>query len=211
MQTLTEMIIEKIDADIFSHSALAACLGTSSAARRYSLLKRAMAGGEVIVIRRGLYCLAEKYRRRPFDLFEVAQRVYGPSYISFESALSFHGWIPESVRTVTSVSFGKSKEFTTAVGVFSFRHVPVNIFFEGVERQTSGVLIARPLKALLDYIYVYKKDWTGLRPVVESLRVDEGLLRKISRTEIRHYKLNYPQKRIHHFLMGLDKELTHEH
>lgn len=207
MKTLTEIIIEKIPADIFSHSAVTACV-TGSAARRYSLLRRAMACGEIVQIRRGLYCLAEKYRRRPFDLFEAAQRVYGPSYISFESALSYHGWIPEAVRSVASASLGKAREFRSPVGVFSFYRVPSNIFFEGVERLPSGVLIARPFKALLDYIYLYKKNWTGLKPVVESLRIDSGLLRKVSRAEIQRHRSNYPQKRIQDFLMAM--EIEHE-
>ena len=67
-------------------------------------------------------------------------------------------------------------------------------------------MVARPFKALLDYIYVYKKDWMGLRPVVESLRVDGNLLRKVSRAEIRRYRSNYSQKRIQKFLMSLEKE-----
>lgn len=210
MKTLTEIIIEKMEADIFSHSALTASVA-GSAARLYSLLKRAMASGEIIQIRRGLYCLAEKYRRQPFDLFVVAQRVYGPSCISFESALSFHGWIPEAVRSVTSVSLGKAKEFRTPVGVLSFRPVPTNIFFEGVERLPSGAFMAKPLKALLDYIYIYKKDWLGLRPVAESLRVNGNLLKKVSRAEIRRYKSNYPQKRMQKFLVSVEKELGYEH
>jgi len=210
MKKLTEIIIEKIDADIFSHSALTACV-SGSADKQYSLLKRAMACGEVIQIRRGLYCLAEKYRRRPFDLFEVAQRIYGPSYISFESALSFHGWIPEAVLSVTSASIGKAKEYQTEVGVFSFRRVPTNVFFEGVERLPSGVLIARPFKALLDYIYVHKKKWIGSRPVIENMRVDNNLFKKISTEEIRHCRSAYPQKRIQKFLLSIEKELNDEH
>ncbi|MBF0569304.1 MAG: hypothetical protein HQL18_00810 [Candidatus Omnitrophica bacterium] len=209
MKALTETILEKINADIFSHAALTACV-PGSAARRYSLLKRAMASGDVVQIRRGLYCLAQKYRRRPLDLFEAAQKIYGPSYISFESALSYHGWIPEAVRSVTSASFGKAKEFSSEVGVFSFRRVPVNIFFEGVERLPNGVLIARPFKALLDYIYIYKKDWIGIEPVIKSLRVDSDLLGKVSRAEIRKHMSNYSQKRVLGFLMSLEK-MNHEH
>jgi len=139
----------------------------------------------------------------------VAQRIYGPSYISFESALSYHGWIPEAVRSVTSASFGKAKEFRSPVGVFSFYRVPSNIFLEDVERSSSGILIARPFKALLDYIYVHKKDWIGLSPVVESLRIDIDLLKKVSKAEIRRYRSNYPQQRIYDFLTAL--EARHEY
>ncbi|MBF0387122.1 MAG: hypothetical protein HQL20_04615 [Candidatus Omnitrophica bacterium] len=203
MTKLTEVIIDQIDADIFSHAALMSCV-TGSAGRRYSLLKRAMACGEIVQIRRGLYCLAEKYRRRPFDLFEAAQRIYGPSYISFESALSFHGWIPESVTSVTSASLGKAKEFKSSLKTFSFASVPSKIFFDGVDRLDNGVMMARPFKALLDYIYIYKKNWIGWGPVVEGMRVDRDLLGKISRAEIHRNRQNYPQKRIQDFLRSLE-------
>src|SRR5262245_25728214 len=57
--------------------------------RRYSLTKRTLARGDLIPVRRGLYVLGDLYRQRPVNLFELAQRIYGPSYISFESALSY--------------------------------------------------------------------------------------------------------------------------
>ena len=68
-----------------------------SADSRYGVIKRAVAQGQLVHIKRGLYILAEKYQRRGSNLFELAQYIYGPSYISFESALSFHACIPESV------------------------------------------------------------------------------------------------------------------
>jgi predicted transcriptional regulator of viral defense system len=145
--------------------------------RRYGLVKRAIANGEIIHTRRGLYCLAPKYQKKTINLYALAQHVYGPSYIILESALSCHGWIPEAVYTMTSVSFKKAKEFNTTLGVFSYNRVPQKLFYAGVERladeEGNIFLMAKPIKALSDYVYVQKKDWTGLKPVVESLRVEE--------------------------------------
>ena len=81
--------------------------------RRFGLVKRATASGEIIHIRRGLYCLASKYHKNSINLYALAQHVYGPSYVSLESALSWHGWIPKAIHAITNASFKKSKEFKT--------------------------------------------------------------------------------------------------
>src|SRR5437870_269064 len=79
---------------------------------RYGKVKCLLAQGKLLHIRRGLYCLTDLvgYLTKPHP-FELAQHVYGPSYISLESALSFHQLIPETVYTVTSTTSKRSKEF----------------------------------------------------------------------------------------------------
>jgi hypothetical protein len=174
MNKLVEKAVEQIPTDTFTDTNLRILL-KGSPASRYGLVKRSVRSGQLIRIKRGLYTLAERYRRRRLDLFEIAQKIYGPSYISLESALYYHGWIPEAVYTVTSACVKRSKEIKTPLGLFSFTHIPSNNFFAGVERISSSngiFLIASPWRALLDYIYVYKKDWVGLKPVIESLRID---------------------------------------
>ncbi|HSW71384.1 MAG TPA: hypothetical protein VLH77_05335 [Gammaproteobacteria bacterium] len=68
------------------------------------------------------------YLRKPHP-FELAQYIYGPSYISLESALSFHKLIPETVYTVTSTTVKRSREFQTPLGVYSFLHLPPENFY----------------------------------------------------------------------------------
>jgi hypothetical protein len=105
------------------------------------MIKRAMGRGEVMGLRRGLYCLGEKYHRQKINPFVLAQRIYGPSYISLETALSHHGWIPEAVYTLTSVSMGRSREFETPLGRFSFTRVVQKVFYAEVSRiQVNGDL-----------------------------------------------------------------------
>ena len=178
----------------------------------YGLVKRAIANKEIIHIRRGLYCLAPKYQRREVNLRSLAQTIYGPSYVSLESALSYHGWIPEAVYTVTSVSRKKSKEFDTPLGIFSYTHIPLNVFYSDVERVEdsstgSFILMARPMKALTDYVYVYKKDWHGLEPAVKSLRIETDQLRQVSCGELDSLCLNYRSRRVHKFIEGTKKDL----
>jgi hypothetical protein len=210
MQRLTEIAIEKADGRVFTRPEVACWVG-GSPGRQYSLLKRAMAHGEVLRIHRGLYCLASKYLHQKLDPLQLAQRIHGPSYISLETALSLHGWIPEAVYTVTSVSLQRSRQVDTPLGHFSFSRVPQKTLYAEVGRVENengeGYLLASPLKALADYVYVQKCAWRSVRPVVESLRVDPSLLAGLETDQFDRSLANYPSRRVWRFLHGLRKEL----
>jgi len=210
MNKLTEKVFECAHYGGFTSQDVAT-LFPGSEDRRYGLVKRAIAGGEIIRICRGLYCLAPKYRKKSVNLYALAQHVYGPSYISLESALSWHGWIPEAVYTLTSVSLRKSKEFNTPLGLFSYVHVPQVVFYTGVERLTDEdkniFLMATPVKALADYVYFHKKDWTGLKPVTESLRVEPEEFGSLISDDIELLIDNYKSSRVQKFIKGLKKDL----
>jgi predicted transcriptional regulator of viral defense system len=106
--------------------------------------------GELFPLRRGLY--ATQPNLHPYAL---ASSIYGPSYISFETALSFHGLIPEAVYEITSATLKRPKLFENRFGRFRYRTIPRTVYAIGVERTTeSGIpyLIASPTKALCDRI-----------------------------------------------------------
>jgi predicted transcriptional regulator of viral defense system len=210
MNKLTERVFELMPWGVFTSQDVAT-LFPGSEHRRYGLVKRAIASGEIIHIRRGLYCLAPKYRKKSMNLYALAQHVYGPSYISLESALSWHGWIPEAVHAITSASFKKSKEFKTPMGIFSYDHIPQNVFYAEVERLIDAsqnvFLMASPLKALADYVYLRKREWTGIAPVVGSLRVEREQFEQLTRATLEALIHNYSHSRVKRFLEGLGKDL----
>jgi hypothetical protein len=110
--------------------------------------------GKLIRVRRGLYVPAGA---TDVSLLTLANKIYGPSYVSFETALAHHGLIPERAEIVTSASMGKNKSklFKTPLGVFSYRSVPAQVFPYGVERcgnENDPFLIASPEKALCDIL-----------------------------------------------------------
>lgn len=208
MSDFLESIKEKIPSDCFSDVELSIILPGSTFSR-HALVKRALAKGELIQIRRGLYGLAEKYRRKPLNLLSVAQKVYGPSAISLESALSWHGWIPEAVYSITSVSAPRSREFKTPLGVFGFVRVPADPFLAGVELRTEGsdsFFIAGPWRALVDYVYVHKKDWKDSKPLRESLRIEDEHLEKADVRELEAIEKAFRSRRVRTFLQGIAKE-----
>jgi len=210
MNKLTEKIFENTPYGCFTSQDVAT-LFPGSEDKRYGLVKRAIAGGEIINIRRGLYCLASKYQKKSINLYALAQHIYGPSYVSLESALSWHGWIPEAVYTLTSVSSGKSKEFQTPLGAFSYNRVPQKVFYTGVERLADEAgnifLMASPMKALADYVYVNKRDWADLKPAVESLRIEPEEFESVTSDDLDALIENYTSRRVQKFIKGLRKDL----
>ncbi len=128
--------------------------------RQLARWKRA---GKVRQLRRGLYTLAPPFSRTEIHPFLVANRLVRPSYVSLESALVFHGLIPEYVPVVTGVTTRRPSRFETPVGSFDYRHLKVALFWGysatdiGAERAADGdqgALVATPEKALLDLVYL---------------------------------------------------------
>jgi len=89
-------------------------------------------------------------------LYEIANRIYSPSYVSLETALSYYGLIPESVYLVTSVSTRKTNSFKTPVAAFGYQKVKNSLFFAyRIEEHNKKVFkIASPEKAVLDLFYL---------------------------------------------------------
>ena len=210
MQTVTEIALGRVRHAVFTRQE-AACWVGDTGARLDALLKRGVASAEILRIRRGLFCLADRYRRDPIHAFELAQSILGPSYISLESALAHHGWIPEAVYTITSVSAKRSRSFETPMGHFSYTCVPQNPLFAAVQRLVLSdgvcVFVASPLKALADYIYVHACDWTGLAPVLQSLRVEQTELDTLTGESFEALAGVYRSGRVRRFLDATRKEL----
>ena len=137
-----------------------------------SQLSRWAASGKLLSLRRGVYAVARPYRRREPHAFEVANLLVRPSYISLESALAYHGLIPEAVYVTTSVTTARTSHYETPLGRFDYRHISPALMWGYAEERlaahaSSTALVARPEKALLDLVY--------LRPGADS----EGFLRQL--------------------------------
>ena len=177
---------------------------------RYGKIKRLLAQGKLVHIRRGLYCLTEKmgYPLKPHP-FELAQYIYAPSYISFQSALSYHGLIPEAVYTTTSATIRRAKVFKTPLGIFTYLRLPSENFYTEVERVAEDYtpyFMAKPWKAICDYIYGYKHDWRNLEPLLQSLRIEKEDLPKLTQELFIRLSDYYKSKRITRFLNGIKKD-----
>ncbi|MCX7121420.1 MAG: hypothetical protein NTZ67_06565 [Gammaproteobacteria bacterium] len=212
MSTLLEDKLWHHPALVVTESQLAQLLGGT--ADSYSArINRAVTKGQLIRLKRGVFCLGKRLAAKSLSLFEIAQFIYGPSYISFESALSYHGLIPEAVYMTTSACILRNKTFRGSLRDFSYNRLPVDKFFIGVDYVEEGnntFLMASPWKALLDYIYARKENWPDFSPVEGSLRIESSELPKITRTKLIDFKKYYRSSRISLFVDVIPKELIDE-
>ena len=128
----------------------AAVLGISVEAASHAL-RRLADSGLVTAVRRGVWALTE----RP-DALALAEYVTAPypSYLSLQTALYQHGMIDQIPSMIFVVSLARSGQIETGLGTYSVHHVQP-AFFDGFESlPESGIKLARPEKALVDYFYL---------------------------------------------------------
>ena len=120
-------------------------------------LSRWVRTGKLIMLKKGLYTLAQPYRKVTPHPFLVANAMKKGSYVSMQSALGYYGMIPEYVPAVTSVTTQRPEEVKTSLGHFVFRHIKKK-WFHGYRQTDLGsgqrAFIAVPEKALLDLVYL---------------------------------------------------------
>jgi hypothetical protein len=180
-------------------------------ARRYGLVNRALKDGSLLRMKRGTYVLGKRYRSETVHPFTIAQGLVPGSYVSFESALAHHGWIPEAVFVTASVSPGrKTLRFETPdFGAFSFHPLAIADyrFLTGVDRVQMGKLtafVAQPLRALLDLVALRKEEWAGLEWLTQGMRIDEDMLFGLRRKDFTKLKSVYKHKAVNGFLTALE-------
>jgi len=120
-------------------------------------INRWVKDGKIIRLHKGLYTLAEPYKKVTSEPFSIANSLKQASYVSLHSALSWYAMIPEFVPAVTSITTGRPQTIETPLGRFEFRHVSKKYFwgYQQIELKFGQTaFIAHPEKALLDLIYL---------------------------------------------------------
>ncbi len=120
-------------------------------------MSRWVAAGKLVQLRRGLYALAPAWRKVEPHPFVVANALQRGSYVSLQSALAFHGLIPEHVPVVTSVGPRRAETVRNALGSFQFNHLTSALSFGYTQIEVAArqfAFVARPEKALLDLVYL---------------------------------------------------------
>lgn len=111
--------------------------------------------GTLIRLKKGMYVVSPKESGKLLSLELIANHMYGPSYTSMESALSYYGLIPERVQTIKSMTTKHSREFINSLGRFVYTQCKREYFSIGIKQEIKGdaaFLIASPEKALCDLI-----------------------------------------------------------
>ncbi len=148
---------------------------------------REVKNGNLIKIVNGLYETDSN-----INGYLLAGSIYGPSYLSFDFALSYYGLIPEKVTAFTSATCNKKKKknYDNQFGTFLYRDVPVAVYPLGVnviEEREYVYQIATPEKALCDKLYTLTpiKNMTELENVLfNDLRIDTDEFYKLNLQDI---------------------------
>ncbi len=143
------------------------------------------------------------------NLFGIANKIYAPSYVSLESAFSYHNLIPEGVFTITSVSPKKTSKFQTEIGQFSYRSLQSKVFFGYKITQVgnSNFAIADLEKSILDYLYLNPK-YSSLEDF-ESLRLNPSAISQIKWDIVKNYLKRFENKSLEKRVEGLKRYIDH--
>ena len=135
---------------LFNSSDVRRVLGVSPVAAIF-LLHRYTKKGLISRLKRGIYVFPN---RLPPDLY-IANKLYEPSYVSLEFALSYHRVIPETVYEITSVTTKATRHFSVSGKTYSYRKLKRAAFtgYYVVQRQGANFLIADAEKAFVDVLY----------------------------------------------------------
>lgn len=169
-------------------------------------ISRLVKAGELIRLKNGFFLIQEKIEGVPVPYEQIGNLLYGPSYISFEWALSFYQMIPEGVYVVTSASATKSKVFNTAVGMFDYAYLNHHRYAIGIDQKENSAgrfLIATPEKALADLVHLKSKKLEGqdlLVDLIEARRIEEAHLKDLDKKHMREIADNYRSKAVMNLL-----------
>lgn len=180
-------ILTQIETPYVDSQTLLTFLGDYKRPREWILRK--IKNGELVRLKNGFYLIQNKVRVGGIPYEQVSNLLYGPSYVSLEWALSFHGMIPERVHTVTSMTLGRAKEYRTSIGNFSYVSLKSSAYSVGIDlfdakNSIGHFFMATPEKALADFVYVNCKNlnYKDLEiDLFESRRMDREALSQLNR------------------------------
>jgi len=137
-------------------------------------------------IKKGMYELIYPKEFFVSDLY-LANKIYFPSYVSLETALSNYSIIPEVAMAVTSITTKPTRIFKNEHGLFKYRSIKLNAFCGYFIEKHRGfdVLMAEPEKALVDYVYFKIKDNKVFD--IDAERLDKDIVSNLNRKNLNKY------------------------
>ncbi len=141
--------------------------------------------GEIALLKRGFYSTSPSD-----DLLSISAFLFPNSYVSFETALSLYGLIPERVYETTCAGFDLKHNivYSNERGRFSYQYIPKKVFSLGLtleKNETGAFLLASPEKALCDELYKRRN--------IKTISQVEELLFENLRLEVSIRDLNWKE------------------
>lgn len=145
------------------------------------IIRRLIQAGVLTKLERGKYLV----NKTGMHEFTIANFLYQPSYVSFESALHFHGILPQTPYEITSATTKKPVEKIVQECVFRYRRMQQSLYW-GYTKSPNGFLIADAEKALLDLLYVVAKGYG-------ALHADDLVADRLNRMRLGEYANKFPR------------------
>lgn len=150
-------------------------------------------------LKRGVYTLRDEDRAVKFSSYFLANNLYTPSYISLETALSYYGFIPERVETVTSISSKKTQRFTNNYRNFVYHHIAADLYGDFVttkDEYGNNFFIATPERAIIDFLYLKTR---GLKNITKDIFETSYRLQNLdllNKSLLRNIEKKFQQKKL---------------
>lgn len=171
--------------------------------RPYDKISELLRKEYLVAVKNGLYVPGPKANLPGPEPFTLSNHLYGPSYVSLDSALSWWGFIPEQVFGVTAITSRNSRNFTTPYGLYSYLHLPFPYYSFGITSlvlsSKQKVLIATPEKAICDKLIctsgiLFRSKKEAYTILTEDLRIDADALKKLNTTTLSSWIADSPKK-----------------
>jgi hypothetical protein len=171
--------------------------------RPYDKINELVKKGELIMVKKGFYVPGTRLNIPRPESFLIANHLWGPSYVSLESALSHWSLIPERVYEISSVTMKSTKAYQTPVGRFTYLHASVPYYSFGIKSvaltKKQFALVASPEKALCDKIVmtsgIFLRSTIQVKEfLLEDLRMETEALRQLNLQQIASWTNDAPKK-----------------
>lgn len=174
------------------------------------------ADGLIEPVKKGLYIAGRSLGAERPESALLANHIFGPSYLSMESALAYYGLIPEKVFSVTSMTTKASRKFQTSIGLYTYTNLPLPFYAFGLATvslsKDQQAIIAIPEKALCDKIAttagISLRSQSAARDYVfENLRMEEEDLAKFDLNAMLSWLENAPKRESLEMLIKMIKKI----
>jgi hypothetical protein len=173
---------------------------------------------ELISLSKGFYVAKEAVSNNIYLKHQAANIIYGPSYISCYSALSFYGLLAEATTRIESITMKRSKTLKNELGIFEYKTIASpSTFCLGIHSKklnpTATILIASPEKAICDLIWTTPKlTLKSLDDLVyfleEDIRMEIGILALANKKDVINCIEFGKKKKEIQFLLNLINKLS---
>lgn len=171
--------------------------------RPFDKINELIKQGILVLVKNGLYIPGPASLVSGPEPFLLANHIWGPSYVSLESAMSYWGLIPERVYEISSVTTMLSKTYNTPTGRYSYIHMPSPYYAMGIQQRKLSdrqhILIASPEKSVCDKVVatsgiLLRSKKQVLDLLLEDFRISEERLKSFNTEEMKNWLPFAPKK-----------------